>query len=290
LAFLRLEQLLKNVMVVVENDCDSMRSGMGLFNTNCIEESAALRKVSAIINSDMTKLAELMLLLAGEEGTDGNGKGEHYLKHDKPSISQFYVRVILLGKKPERFMESTTIPTFLEWENPSICRVPQKAVLRAQSKEFLKKFEGMEARICTAFAEPLVEALSTEIPKDSIVLRLNMPSDAILNKEVTRKTFLIVTLVHMSFPGYANSQLLRDSSIAEILSAGGSKRFLFCSRENTSTLPMKSILSKNMHSGISHTKQTLSSSASGLMELTVAHRFPCALSRQRTIITSEFFS
>merc|ERR1711862_272031 len=208
------------------------------------------------------------------------------VNHEKnqPIASQYYVRVILLGKKPERFKESTEIPTFLEWEYPSICRVKQE-VLRASANS-METENDIEARICSAFAEPLISALSKELPMDSIILRMNMPSESILQKEGSRKTFVVVSLVHMSSPGYANAQLLRDSSVMEILSAGGSKRFLFYSRESPSskyTITGKVLLNSNASS-------KLTSSASGLMELTVGLRFPCALSRQRTIITSEYFS
>jgi len=302
LAYLRLEQVLKNIMDVVDNGYSGQRSSIGLIHgTLYMEENAALRKLSASVNSDMTKLAERMLLLADKEENEENitsSYDNNKLEHPaigsndgktQPSTSQYYVRVILLGKKPERFKESTAIPTFLEWETPSICRVKQ-SVLRACAKsnetsEQLTTNEK-EACICSAFAKPLISALSKELPMDSIVLRMNIPSESVLQKEAFKKTFVVVSLVHMSYPGYANAQLLRDSSIMEILSAGGSKRFLFYSRESPSSkhiITGKSIINNSI-------SNRLPSSGSGLMELTVGLRFPCALSRQRTIITSEYFS
>ena len=298
LAYLRLEQVLKNIMDVVDNGYSGQRSGIGLIHgTLYMEESAALRKLSASVNSDMTKLAERMLLLADKEENEDNksmyksNKMDHKVMNAnndeaQPNTSQYYVRVILLGKKPERFKESTAIPTFLEWESPSICRVKQ-SLLRASAKLKEKSNQlttnEIEARICSAFAKPLISALAKELPMDSIVLRMNMPSESALQKEGSKKTFVVVSLVHMSYPGYANAQLLRDSSIMEILSAGGSKRFLFYSRESPSakyTIAGRNIINNNLSSRLP---------GSGLMELTVGLRFPCALSRQRTIITSEYY-
>jgi len=308
LAYFRLEQLLKNVMNVIEDSCNHLQGGVGLSRaaTLRVEESAALRKLSASINSDMTKLAEKMLLLAGEDDEQEEETGDDTAErryrrkrgYDLPGTGQFYVRVILLGRKPDRFKESTTIPTFLEWENPSICRVPQKAVMQAFSPDSSGKkhqlesnSDTIEARVCAAFAKPLIEALSKEVPPDSIVLCAEKPSEQVItSEEGSKKTYLVVTLVHMAFiGGYANAPgLMKDASCSEeILSAGGSKRFLYSNRGVKSN---GIHLTSKLRSIASSTKSESSVTSSGLIESMVGQRFPCALSRQRTIITSEYIS
>merc|ERR1739838_611169 len=136
-------------------------------HTPFIEESAALRRMSASLNSDMTRLVENIELIAGEE-KDPFEKARAQLYEqddiyetragDKTLNGQYYVRVALFGKKPSRFKESTSLPTFLEWETPSICRVPQTTIAEASKKD-----GTVESRICAAFAEPLLRALSNEI-------------------------------------------------------------------------------------------------------------------------------
>ena len=114
LAFFKLEQLLRIVMGVVDdNSAAALKNSKGpnykkINHTEIVEENAALRKMSASLNGDLTKLAERMLLLAD----DGD---EEICEAREAQCRQYYARVILLGRKPERFNESTTIPTFLEF-------------------------------------------------------------------------------------------------------------------------------------------------------------------------------
>jgi len=284
LAFLRLEQLLKSVMEVVEDHAAFGSSGLSNISspkkrTILVEESAALRKMSASLNGDMTKLAERMLLIA-EEGSDSDVVKYETVSHQR---HHYYVRVVILGRKPDRFKESTAIPTFLEWGSPSICRVAKKFVLAAllqKKKGALNQSKGnrtasyeissgsLSEHICSAFAEPLIHSLAKEIPKNSIVLTKEVPSKEILGaEEESNTTYLVVNLVHMK-PSSRHQNVDHD-----VIAQGGSKRFYFRNRP---------FLNSFRHQG--------SSAKAGFVELTVANLFPCGLSRQRTVITSEYFA
>lgn len=272
-AYQRLEQLLKVVMGVVDE-----YSSVGIKRKSrgnaFVEESAALRKMSAILNGHMTRLAERMLLLAEDKAVNNKGNATNIsftseLPSDQPSThmnpnQQYYVRVELLGTKTARFRESTSLPTFMEWENPSVCRVPSSALLKASSIEghtlhfalrgapSIEKAHGgsSEQRLCLAFAEPLLLALSYEVALESIVFSSVRPSTDIPADDL--RTYLIVSL--------ANT----DRTVER------TKRILFNKEEiesSTSNFGLKSFV-----------------------EYTVAQEFPCALSRQRTILTSEFSS
>ena len=281
LALLRLENLLKRVMDVVEDHANFNSNSFYSSETRnlLVEESAALRKMSASLNGDMTKLAERMLLIAEEE-PDGRYmklKTVHRLNSEDEVSHQFYVRVILLGNKPERFKESTAIPTFLEWGSPSICRVQKSVIMRVidedniattrNSKSLENKLFSIPVgrRVCEEFAKPIIEALAKELPLESIILREELPSESTLHDD-TKITYLVVTLVQMQ-------PLLRGNGKEDVISGGGSKRFYFRSQ-----FP----ISQN-HGSNANVK-------AGFVELTVANAFPCCLSRQRTIITSEYFS
>lgn len=284
LAFLRLEQLLMSVMDVVEDHtvigCSGMDNKSSIkYRTLLVEESASLRKMSATLNGDMTKLAERMLLIA-EEGPDSDVARQETISNQR---HHYYVRVILLGRKPDRFKESTAIPTFLEWESPSICRVAKRFILKAISNKKKGTLSGgnggkmapydfysgsLNEYICSAFAEPLIHSLAKELPMNSIVLTKEIPSKEILGDEgESNTTYLVVNLVHMR-PSLRNRNVEYDP-----IAQGGSKRFYFRNKPFLNSF-----------------RQQGSSVKAGFIELTVANCFPCGLSRQRTVITSEYFA
>lgn len=281
LAYLRLEQLLTSVIQDVVEDWYRIE-GTGIDqgrSTSLVEENAALRNMSASLNGDLTKLAERIVYLAGEE----DNSHQNPLKESREQLyQQHYVRVILHGKKPSRFEESTAIPTYLEWSSPSICRVPKEAIERAyfrysQASSKDKWLEGnskakrsrtqitvLERLISESFAQPLLASLTRELPSGKVVLSIdNVQPDEIKQDE----TVLVVTPIHIGSATSTTTHTTVTTDSQEnssmITSQGGSKKFYFSSKKSMNHL-------------------------SSSIELTVANRFPCALSRQRTIITSEY--
>jgi len=275
LAFTRLEQLLKIVMNFVEehailNFGNTARQPVRINKAHGAEQNAALRKMSATINELVTKLAERMLLLAEEEGVDETASwtSKTITSPRNTAISSmelnnhlFYVRMLLIGKKPKRFQESTTIPTFLDWETPYVCRVPKVAVLQAK-KHLMADYDtqnSFENEICTAFAEPFLLAMREELPYESIEFYTEASVAESVDHDRENKTYLIVTLVHGE--GGDISDRLSGNTFLQ------SKKFCFRNRTP--------IDSQNV---------------STFTEVTVAHRFPTTLSRQPTLITTEFIS
>jgi len=274
LAFSRLEHLLKNVMDIVDthkstglemvNDTTSLRERRKRF----AEEHAALRRTSNSVNSLLARLAESMVSL---EKRNTNVDSFPNLIRGK----HIFVRLTLLGKKPRRFEESTSIPTFLEWGSPFICRVRSSCIAKAQASNNPKVKKGrnsiasqgsLEDKICEAFAAQFLEALCDELSFQSVILCTKSPSEGRLSREGGSKTFLVVTMVQMS-NAFSNN--------------GGSNDII----------ESKRFYSKNFLSNPAAQDPENDRDVNGpmtIIESTVAQHFPCALSRQRTIITTEF--
>jgi hypothetical protein len=251
LSFARLEELLKIVMGFVEEHALSTTAGMGrrssrLSRAQSVEEIAALRKVSASINELVTQTAEGMLFLVEQ-------KFDHMDIQSKTNKTEiFFVRMQLAGKKCNRFLESTTIPTFLDWDVPYVCRVPSGSVMKAINGErykYAKKNmksgptlqQFLEDEICTIFAEPYVLFLEEQLPRNSIQFCTEFPEQREIEKNESKTLYLIVTIV----------------------------RSIRSSRHHH-------FQSKKFH---------CRSIGGGTDEITVANYFPCALSRQATLIT-----
>jgi len=285
LAFLRLEELLKDVMGVVQAVC-SGRSARVLRETAgshklFVEESMALRRMSASLNLHLTKVAERMVLLSDDNSSSvqevarelsfGDTTSEEK-SNNQVSSKQYYIRLLLLGKKPERFQESTTIPTFLEWGSPIICRVPKNIVSRAFAETDNTKFKTVDERICKFYSESVIAALSCD-PNIKCFFIESAPTEKYLqlNQE---KTFVVITIVHM-----AVSSLVGAAEQSDLTMAAGSKRFFFRTKIDASpkSLTPTSIVSNKIWS-------------IGFVETMVATRFPCPLSRQRSIISSEYIT
>lgn len=259
LSYARLEELLKIVMGFVEDHALTMIAGnrkrsARFQRSQNVEEIAMLRKVSATINELVTKMAERMLLLAEQRGSRKAPTTTSFglnLNNEANKMELFFVKVQLLGKKPNRFLESTTIPTFLDWNIPYICRVPSEAVKKAMNSDryrFAKKnmksgtklqeFIGNE--ICIAFAEPYVSFLEDQMSNDQVQFCVEYPDE----REVeTNKSdvFVVVSPV----------------------------RAIRSSRDNVHQTKKFQYLCRG----------------GGVEEITVANHFPCALSRQATLIT-----
>ena len=71
-----------------------------------------------------------------------------------------FVLMRILGRKPKRFKESTTIPTFLEWEKWCVCRLSMNSDDAACSS-------------VETFAKPYVQSLLDDDDDGKVVLRMN---------------------------------------------------------------------------------------------------------------------
>jgi hypothetical protein len=247
IAYNRLESLLKVLMAVVEDHNAQFISKISFRSLASVtarkrhaEDEAALRRVSASISGDMTRLAERLLSLVSNEPSTPNTnvfKMDTALKPSPPQPS--FVVVRLHGKKPARFQESTTIPTFLEWEKPCVCRVLKSVTGKAGRDQFLSS-----EKICIQFAKQFIASLRNECGSANVILRTNASAKDPSNDNNT--TYMDVLPVEVA---------TRDSF-------------------GTS---YSSLLSKHFF----YRKE------SGLVEITVANVFPCALSRQSSLLTTE---
>ena len=270
LAYARLEFLLKILIGVLDDhgsDTGVTKVGGLMGRKRFVEEEAAMRGVLASLSSDMTKLAERLLLIVQDEPTS---PGTDWTRNRRPSRSTkrpYYLRVMLSGAKPTRFKESTTIPTFLEWNSPCICRVPKQTVDSAMKNSFRDQSK-LEESICSEFGKPIRDSLLRDGVSYSLVFRFGQ--SALLPVETVDEStiYIDISFVHWNVSGIDQSDLDEASRVQQ------SKYFYFRKPE-----PLKSANSnRNDHS------------ASAFVEMTVAQTFPCALSRQRTLLTSEFLS
>jgi len=256
LAYSRLQEVLKLIMGVVEDysamsSVRNVRRGFRMNQQNYTQDMAALRQASAIVNELVTKLAERMHLIAGDDSLTLSSLANLFTDTESSHPGAVYVRVILYGKKTKRFEESTTIPTFLDWANPYICRVPGAAVTKAlkhargRGKEYQ---ESLAQEVCKYFAEPLVMALREEMEGQSIEFRSTVPSNYALSEDA--KLYLIVTPVS--------------------------------SRETT--------MQNDVQSKRFQVRTSTGHSIENVIDITVAKLFPCALSRQPSLVTTERIS
>lgn len=162
------------------------------------------------------------------------------------SESCVYVRVILRGNKPVRFKESTTIPTYFEWNMPSICRVPVHLVTKAQQAMSNNLMKTEDDCICSAFAEKYISALKVAGCDSSVILRIGATNEVPDDDPHTYLDIAVVQIKHHS-------------------KSGGKSRKFYLRNSNTGVVSF------------------------GITEYTVAHKFPHALSRQRSL-TNNFVS
>jgi hypothetical protein len=214
LAYYHFELLLNKLSPIVINEDRKFR----------LNDVSFLRRVRGSI---CHKLARLDSLAEGRGLTSNMFSG--------CSGPQWYVRVVLRGNKPLRFQESTTIPTYLEWNAPSICRVPMSAVSKAKHDMKNNLMKSEDESICLAFAEPYIVALKEACGIDSVILRIGSSVDVSADES---NTFLDVAVVEMK---------------QQSRSIGKSRNFF------------------------------LRNHGFGITEYTVANKFPCWVSRQRTL-------
>lgn len=183
------------------------------------EGEAALRKALTCISGQMTNLVEGMVTM----------EQQHRKLQLSPLRGFCFVRIRVYGMKPRRFEESTTIPTFLEWDKPCVCRVPTMIA---------DKYRGEGA--CLEFVKPLLSSLQSICGEDSVVLRTIHEDQQHVDDGVTYLDVFHVDAMESSPPQ----------------ASFGTKHFL-------------------------HRKGTI------LIKTTVAHKFPCALSRQTCLLTAD---
>ena len=147
----------------------------------------ALRQVKACIYSKLAKLTE--------PSHDGSP-----LPNDLPDSAgaQIYVLVVLHGYKPKRFLESTSVPTFLEFNQPSICRVSVASLQEAARLKRADPSLSWDHSICSTFAQPLLNKLRQENDTDHPILLRTSQQVEVPSEET--KTYLSVMTVQ-KFPG-----------------------------------------------------------------------------------------
>ena len=281
LASLRFEELLKIVISLTEGQThftlgsNDLHFGVKSSRDLNVEQNVAIKKMCANINELVTKMAERTLLLSsGEEDLKAKltlnlSPWANKLSENMEDNNTVYVRLLLLGQKTERFQESTTIPTFLDWETPYICRVSQSCLLKAVSSIGLAQFamikltgekeerHRIEHAICRTFAEPYLSALCKELSGKKVKFSTAIPDQETLRGKSS--VFLIATLADRG--GRKDRGVLSSNSIQ-------CKKFTFSSEQNGH---------RNNESG-------------RFIEVTVAQKFPCPLSRQPILLTTEFVS
>jgi hypothetical protein len=242
LAYIRLEALQKSLASVLDDhltrrsSSGSPRNSTQAARKRLLGEEAELRKVLASVSGDMTRLAERLLLIVQNEPTTpettSSGKAASHLP--------IFVLLRFSGGKPTRFKESTTLPTFVEWDTPCICRVSPSIVPNPSQDP-----KESSRQLCLAFAEPFLTAFRRECGIDAVVFRTT--ADEASEQPVDGDKIYVSV-----FPVEAIDTEMTAISSPSLVS----RRFLY-------------------------------RSSKVLIEMSVAHPFPCALSRQRVLLQSE---
>lgn len=287
-AYSRLENLLKIVMNVLSDHSQqglhrerSIRAMNGPMRKQHVEEEAALRRVVAVLSADMTKLAERLLLLVQDTpGTPQKAKNDAKDEELKKDVSKrpYYVLVEISGAKPPRFLESTTLPTFLDFGMNCVCRVPQDTVDAAR-KAARGDPQKLSHFICVEYGKPLKLALGSKGSfDDSIILCANSQGNA---TEARDPALTYIEITSLSVQG--GSEVSEYSSM---LSPLESKKFFYVKKPP--------IVDTTGRDGEENSGKLVVTNPSKflctLVEVTVAKTFPSALSRQRTLLKSEIVS
>jgi len=252
-AYARLESLLKVVMQVVDNhSAKSLAQATGASRRRVLEENAALRKVSASLNGEMTRLTDQMISVGEAEDVNLLTRRPHF------------VRILLSGEKPKRFKESTTLPTFLEWDKTCVCRVPSKIITKASKIKF-RRLHELEEHVCLQFISSLRREIKNLSKTESLVVRTSISGKSCETNKLDKvpSTFIDLSLLRMD-----PSQEASTAHWCE------SKRFYY---HKSSSLELQGI------PGLETSDQKM---LTNLVELAVAQPFPCALSRQRTLLNT----
>jgi len=276
LAYMRLESLLKTVINVLDNHQISgayMAKGKRMHSImmqrkRYVEEEACLRQVTASITGDMTKLAEKLLLIA-QDGREGqrasSSKREKSVQGEERA---YYIRLLLSGKKPRRFQESTTLPTFLEWDTPSICRVPKDIVQEALSSVPINS-SRLEAVMCTAFCKFIRDALLQDVDTSRVIFRVGSGENELKDGTKQENNEEATTYIEIG--------LVQTSCTSPVSEVGLEYNAAIFYNESRHFRYQKSF---SIEDG----------AAVSMIEMTVANSFPCPLSRQRSMLTNEYLA
>jgi hypothetical protein len=281
LAYMRLESLLRLVMAVLDNhETNSVRFGKEnnlnamLLRKKFVEEESCFRKVLASITGDMTKLAEKLLLIVQDDAQNGPAESSSKSKRtesiqDKP----YYVRLVLSGTKPKRFQESTTLPTFLEWNTPCICRVPKDIVQQTLSS-VPKESSRLETVMCTRFCRLIRDGLLQEDVDGSNLVAFRVggggSTETVNNGSSSSATTIDVGFVYGDSSSSTSSYSIVDDA-----------------DDNTGGLFYNESRHFRYYKS-STTRNDGTSTTTSFVEMTVANTFPCPLSRQKSVLTNEF--
>jgi hypothetical protein len=105
-----------------------------------------------------------------------------------PALS--FVAMRILGNKPKRFEESTTIPTFLEWEKWCVCRIPFQR-------------DDLENISVASFTELFVKSLCDD--DENVILRTNV--DDMVAELYHNVTYIDVVPVKIHKMDYSQSSV-----------------------------------------------------------------------------------
>jgi hypothetical protein len=201
----------------------------------------------AEISGDLVKQSEP--LLAQKAPTSLLDNGNESLNSSKKSPLCHFVALRLSGKKPRRFQESTALPTFLEFESVCVCRLPRKlSESDAEASPAL-----IATNVASRFASRLAAVLRSADDTTEVTI-VTQPQESVSDDDN-------VTYLH----AYAVDPMSLATSERKRL---GSKTFFY-----------------RKDSGIQGANGADFSST--VVELKVAQEFPCPLSRQRVVLTSE---
>jgi hypothetical protein len=224
-------------------------------------DEARLRGVTASITGHMTKLAETLLLVGQDEPIHPKSSKARTLKGSVEGTKPYFVRLILSGRTPKRFQESTTLPTFLEWNKPCICRVPQGIIQQALTSA-PRGTDSFETAVCKLFGSLFLDALLEDLGANSIAFRAGRASNRAVDSIDADVTYVDIGFVYSNGCGLDSAQ--HDFTTG----------FDFESR----------------HFRFRRSVDQVGGGMTRFVELSVAKPFPWPLSRQQTILSSEYVS
>ena len=228
LAFRGVEQTLKDLICVIEEhdkrrpSRNHNRATLVALRRKKAEEEMCLRRASTVLSGAMNSLAEKVLDLTKEKSPSGLPLSTHRIRPQ-------YVLMHVHGAQPPGFYESTTLPVFLEWGKPCICRVPD--CRQASTDVSVLKF-----------AAPYVKELQNYVGVSNLIVRTTTRETC----ERTDATYLDIFRVEIVDPDPFHTSYASFAS----------KRFF-------------------------HKVE------GAFVETKVAKQFPCALSRQSSLLTTQ---
>ncbi|KAG7349177.1 Dock homology region 2 domain containing protein [Nitzschia inconspicua] len=262
-AYLRLESLLKVLMNILA--AREMNAAKSLKRTKMAEithrknlaaELVALRKVTASLTGDLAAMVEKL-----SQHRRISRQGDPFYRCQR----LYFVRLHFFGKKPKRFQESTTLPTFLDWDKDCICRIPKAVVDSVLSSTHIDS-DRLEIAMCTAFLKLVRDTLLEDLDSQLLMFHVGSNCPIPINGETLNTsdvTHISVCIVQPIDPRTAPGNATVES---EDVSLQQSRRFRY------------------------RTGSSGKSSNHTLVELTVATAFPSPLSRQRSLLTHEYFA